>query len=111
MVKYAVMLNGITELAMMKLDVLDDLNSIKICTAYRCNGKKYTDFPMDSEMISNAHPVYEEMPGWQISTRGVRSYTKLPANAKKYIERLEKVLKARIKYISVGTKRDEIVVR
>lgn len=109
--KYAVMLNGITELAMMKLDVLDDLKTINICTAYRCNGKKYTDFPMDFAMISNAEPVYEKMPGWQASTRGVRSYAKLPANAKKYIECLEKILKARIKYISVGTKRDEIIVR
>ena len=78
MVKYAVMVNGISELAVMKLDVLDDLEKIKICTA---------------------------------STRGVRSYKKLPLNARKYIERLEKILGIRVKYISVGSKRDEIIIR
>ncbi len=111
MVKYAVMINGITELAIMKLDVLDDLPSIKICVAYEYQGKKFKDFPMDFEAISGAKPIYEEWPGWLAVTREARSYRALPANAKRYIERLEKLLGVRIKYISVGSKRDEIIVR
>jgi len=111
MVKYAVMVNGISELAVMKLDVLDDLKDIKFCVAYKYKGKTFKDFPMDFEVLSHAEPVYESVPGWQASTRGVRSYKKLPLNARKYIERLEKILGIRVKYISVGSKRDEIIIR
>jgi len=66
---------------------------------------------MDLEVLCEAQPVYEEMVGWQESTRGIRSYTKLPLNARIYIERLEKILKIDIKYISIGSKRDEIIIR
>jgi len=111
MVRYSLIINGIDELAMMKLDVLDDLEKIKICVAYRYKGKIIKDFPMDLEVLCEAQPVYEEMVGWQESTRGIRSYTKLPLNARIYIERLEKILKIDIKYISIGSKRDEIIIR
>ncbi len=111
MVKYAIMINGISELAIMKLDVLDDLKSIKICTAYKYKGKIFENFPMDFAVLSGVKPVYEDVPGWQAPTSGVRTYRKLPLNARKYIERLEKILKVRVKYISVGSKRDEIITR
>jgi adenylosuccinate synthase len=111
MVRYSVILNGITELAIMKLDVLDELETIKICTGYKYKGKFYQEYPMDFDVFSNAQPVYEELKGWQTSTRGIRKYKDLPANARKYIERLEKLLKVGVKYISIGTKRDEIIFR
>lgn len=111
LVRYSVILNGISELAIMKLDVLDELKKIKICTAYKHQGRVYKDFPMDFQVISEAEAVYEEMPGWRMPLNGVRTFKKLPVNAKRYIERLEDILKVGIKYISIGSKRDEIIVR
>lgn len=111
MVRYAVILNGVTELAIMKLDVLDELKTIKICTGYKYKGKLIHDYPMDFDAFSKAQPVYEEMPGWQVSTRPARKFKDLPLNARRYIERLESLLKVGVKYISIGTKRDEIIFR
>ncbi|MCA9398472.1 MAG: adenylosuccinate synthetase, partial [Candidatus Omnitrophica bacterium] len=111
LVRYSVILNGVTNLAIMKLDVLDNLEEVKVCVAYKYKGKTYKTFPEDLEVITKAEPVYETLPGWKDSTRGVRDFKKLPKNAKAYIKRLEELLKVRVKYISVGTKRDEIIVR
>ncbi len=111
LVRYAVIVNGISDLAIMKLDVLDDLKKIKICTGYRYRGKLYKDFPTDFEVLSMAKPVYEEMDGWVMPTSGIRSYRQLPKNARNYIKRLEDLLKVGVKYISIGTKRDEIIIR
>ncbi len=111
LVRYSIIINGIDELAIMKLDVLDDLEKIKVCTAYKYKGKIFKDFPMDFEALSKAKPVYEELNGWQTSIRGARVYKELPKNAQIYIERLEKLLGVGVKYVSVGTKRDEIIVR
>ena len=111
LVRYAVIVNGISDLAIMKLDVLDDLKKIKICTGYRYRGKVYKDFPTDFEVLSKAKPIYEEVDGWMSPTSGIRSYQKLPRNARNYIERLERLLKVGVKYISIGTKRDQIIVR
>ena len=111
LVKYAVIVNGISDLAIMKLDVLDDLKKIKICTGYRYRGKVYKDFPTDFEVLSQAKPIYEEMNGWMTPTSGMRSYRQLPQNARNYIKRLEQLLKVGVKYISIGTKRDEIIIR
>ena len=95
----------------MKLDVLDDLPEIKICVAYKYRGKVYHDFPSDFDVLCGAEPIYESAKGWQSSTRGVCQYSKLPLNARRYIERLEKMLKVRIKYVSTGSKRDDMIVR
>jgi len=111
LVRYAVTINDISELAMMKLDVLDGLKKLKICTAYRYQGKIYRDFPLDFEVLSKAEPIYEEIPGWQTPTRGIRRYQNLPSNAKRYIERLEALTGVRMKYISIGSKRDETIIR
>lgn len=111
LVRYSVILNGASYLAIMKLDVLDGLDEVKICTAYKYKGKTYTTFPEDFDVLSNAEPVYETMKGWKDPTRRVRQFSKLPANARAYIKRLEKCLKVKVKYISVGTKRDEIIIR
>ncbi len=111
LVKYAVVINGVTSLAMMKLDVLDDLEKIKICTGYKFKGKTFKTFPMDFEVLSKAEPVYETVSGWQASTSGIRQFKKLPLNAQNYIKRLEELLKVRVDIISVGSKRDEIIYR
>lgn len=111
LVKYAVVVNGISDLAIMKLDVLDGLPKLKICTAYRYKGKIYKNFPMDFEILSGATPVYEEVDGWMTSTRKARRYQDLPRNARNYIKRLEQFLNVGVKYISIGTGRDEIIVR
>ncbi len=109
MARYAVIVNGINELAIMKLDVLDDLQAIQICTAYKYKGKAFKEFPKDLEVWEKAKPVYEELSGWRQSTCGVRDYRKLPVSARVYLERLEELLRTKIKFISVGSKRKEII--
>ncbi len=111
LVRYATTISGANELAIMKLDVLDELAEIKIATSYTYKGKTYKDYPHDMDVLANAKPVYETFPGWQTSTREIRQWSKLPVNARRYLERLESLLKVKVKYISVGSKRDEIVVR
>jgi len=111
LVQYSIMVNGISELAIMKLDVLDELKEIKICTAYEYKGKKFTNFPMDFEVLSNAKPVYETIDGWTATTRGVTDFKKLPLNARRYIQRLEKLLNVSIRYVSTGSKRSETIIR
>ena len=109
--RYSVIINHIDALAIMKLDVLDDLAKIKIGVGYTYKGKVHKDFPMDFEVLNKARPVYEEMDGWKTPINGIRQYRQLPRNAKIYIEHLEDLLKVGVKYISIGTKRDEIIVR
>jgi adenylosuccinate synthase len=111
LVRYSLIINGISELAIMKLDVLDDLKTIKICTGYKFRGKLFTDFPMDFEVLCKAQPVYEEMPGWGMPTRGIRAYDQLPLNARLYVERMEELLKVRIRYVSTGSQRDDTIIR
>jgi len=109
--RYAVTINGATQLAIMKLDVLDELEEIEIATAYKYKGKTYTDYSHDMDVLAHAKPVYEKWPGWKSSTREIRKFSKLPLAARRYIERLEELLEVPIKYISVGSKRDEIIIR
>ena len=111
LVRYSVVINNVDELAIMKLDVLGDLNKIRICTGYKYKGKIYKEFPMDFEVLSNVQPVYEELDGWRFDISAARTYAQLPANARRYIERLERLLKVGVKYISIGTKRSEIITR
>jgi adenylosuccinate synthase len=111
LVRYSILINGVSELAIMKLDVLDELKKIQICTGYQYRGKIYKDFPMDLEVISKVKPIYEEMDGWQEPTSSIRKYEDLPKNAKRYINRLERLLKVQIKYISIGSKREQMIFR
>ena len=111
LVKHSIMLNGITELAIMKLDVLDGLEKIKVCVGYQHKGVLYKEFPMDYDVICQATPVYIELKGWSKPTAGVRKYEDLPLNARRYIEHLEKLLKVRIRYVSTGSKRTDTIIR
>ncbi|MFZ2654240.1 MAG: adenylosuccinate synthase [Victivallales bacterium] len=103
--RYSCMVNGVDKLAVTKLDVLDMLPEIKICTAYRINGKKKTVMPSDTDEITAAVPVYETMPGWQQATSNARSFKQLPKNAQRYLKRISELAGAKIGIISVGPNR------
>jgi adenylosuccinate synthase len=110
-VRYAVRINGLDGLALTKLDVLDGLDPIEICTGYRCNGRTLTDFPSDVAQLAQCEPVYESMPGWSAPTAGVRDFTQLPTAARAYIARLEEISGVRATIISTGSERDDTIVR
>jgi len=110
-VRYGVRINGLDGLALTKLDVLDALERIDICTAYRCGGKTLTEFPSDLGQLSACEPVYESMPGWTTPTAGVRSFDRLPQAARNYIARLEEVTGVRAAIVSTGSERDDTIIR
>lgn len=111
MVKFSCLVNGVSEAAVMKLDVLDELKTIKICTAYKYKGKVFDEFPYDLEVLTRARPIYEELPGWQENINSVRYYAELPMNARRYLDRLQELLRIKISYISVGSNREETIIR
>ncbi|MEK7583290.1 MAG: adenylosuccinate synthetase [Patescibacteria group bacterium] len=104
-VRYACDINGIDELVITKLDVLDYLPVIKICVGYK--DQKY--FPADIDMLAAAEPVYEDLPGWQTSTTSVRRFEDLPAAAQAYIQRMETLIGVPVKLISVGAERNQTI--
>ena len=105
--RYAARLDGCDEFALMKLDVLDGMPKVKICVAYEYKGERINYFPSDLE---NAKPIYEEMDGWD-SIAGIRSYDELPANAKKYIERIEELTGVKVGIISTSPERNDTIIR
>ena len=109
MVKEAILLNGIMELAIMKMDVLDGLKRVKLCVAYKYKGKTFKEFPYDLEVISKAKPVYKELPGWN-KTQGLpRRYRDMSYCARNYISALGDLLKTKIKMISLGSCREDTI--
>ena len=110
-VRYGVRINGLDALALTKLDVLDGLDRIDICTSYRCGSRTLTEFPSDIGQLAACEPVYESMPGWSQPTRGVRRYGDLPEKARHYIARLEEVTGVPAAVISTGSERDDTVLR
>ena len=110
-VRYAARINGLDGLALTKLDVLDGLGEISICTSYRCGDKTLTDFPSDVRQLAMCEPVYETMPGWTTPTAGVRAFDRLPENARKYIARLEEVSGVRSAIVSTGSERNDTILR
>ncbi len=111
MVRRAVMLNGANLMAMMKLDVLDNLETIKICTAYKYKGKVFRDFPGDLEVMQKAKPLYKDFKGWRETTSHLRSYKNLPSQAKAYVRALEEMCGAKVDIISVGSGREETLFK
>jgi adenylosuccinate synthase len=110
MLRRAVQLNSISGLCVTKLDVLDELEIIKICTAYRCDGKILSAPPLDVEELMRCEPVYEELPGWRTSTLGIKEFADLPANARAYLRRIEELAGAPIAMVSNGAERNETIV-
>ena len=108
-VRFAARVNGLTGLAVTKLDVLDTLPEIRIATGYEVDGAEVEDFPGDLDLLTQVRPVYETMPGWQTSTQEARHWDDLPDAARKYLRRLEELTGAPIWYVSVGTRRDQIL--
>ena len=107
--KYAVMLDGVTNLIMMKSDVLDSFETIKACVAYKIDGKKVDYLPYSLE--GNIEPVYKEIPGWNTDLTTIKDEADFPKEFKNYIDFLEKELGARIKIVSVGPDREQTIIR
>jgi adenylosuccinate synthase len=108
-VRYAARVNGLTDLAVTKLDVLDTIEKIGLCTAYELGDEVLTEFPADLELVERARPKYEWFEGWGCSTAGARRLSDLPAAARRYLERIEELVETPIRYVSVGTRRDQII--
>lgn len=106
----AMHINSISGLCITKLDVLDGLETVRICTAYKLDGKVLDVPPVDTDAFERCEPVYEDMPGWSESTFGVTSYDALPANAKAYLKRLEEVVETPIDIISTGPDREQTII-
>ena len=110
-VRYAARTNGLDALALTKLDVLDGLEQIEVCTAYKYGDRIIADFPADLQILAACEPVYETLPGWTSPTRGVRRYEDLPDAARAYVRRLEEVSGVPAAIISTGSDRDETILR
>src|SRR5437870_1627016 len=108
-VRHAVRVNGLTGLAVTKLDVLDSFSEIPVCVGYRCDGESLDSMPAEVERLARVEPVYETLPGWQKSLNHVRRLADLPPPARAYLDRLQDLAHAPIQYVSVGTHRDQII--
>ncbi|MGM9557905.1 MAG: adenylosuccinate synthase [Oscillospiraceae bacterium] len=108
--RYGCRIQGATEIALTKMDVLSYMDEIPVCVQYELGGEKTDDFPFPA-VIGQAKPVIETMPGWKCDISGVRKYEDLPVEARNYIERIESSIGCRISYVSVGASRDEIIYR
>ena len=109
-VRHAVRLNGMSGLALTKIDVLTGFDTIRVCTGYEFNGQRLDDFPASSAVLRASRPIYEEWPGWKEPLNQARSLSDLPANARAYIRRLEEITGAPMIMISVGAGRDETIL-
>jgi len=107
--RYSARVNGLTGLAVTKLDVLDTLPEISVATAYRTPEGEVGEFPADTHGLDQVEPVLETHPGWEVDTSGARSVEDLPGNARSYLERIEELTGAPIEMISVGTRRNQII--
>jgi adenylosuccinate synthase len=110
LLKRSVQINGVSGICLTKLDVLDGLASLKICTGYKIGDKNIDIFPVGAEDAARCEPIYEEMPGWSVSTVGVKTMDGLPANALAYVKRLEALIGVPIAMVSTGPERDETIV-
>lgn len=109
--RYSVMVNGITELALTKLDVLSTLPMIKVCIGYRIGSQRLKGFPVDTPTLMAVEPEYLELPGWQSSLDGASTFEDLPLNARRLIELIESTCNVRISLVSTGAQREQIVRR
>jgi adenylosuccinate synthase len=106
-----VRINGIDSIALTKLDVLDGLETIEICTGYKIGERVVAEFPSDLNTCGPITPIYESWPGWKTPTKGAFQYAALPAEAQRYIRRLEEVSGVPVGLISTGSDRNETIVR
>jgi len=109
--KYSARVNGLTEIALTKLDILSHFGPLKIAVAYDSLGERYTEFPRQQRVLYNCHPVYEELEGWGDDISGVESYDDLPDAAKRYVERVEELSGVRVSSVGVGPGREATLMR
>jgi adenylosuccinate synthase len=110
-VRYSVRVNGLDSLALTKLDVLDGLPQIHVCTSYQSGDRVLTEFPGDIRVLATCRPIYETLPGWSSPTRGVRRFEELPAEARAYVRRLEELSGVPVGIVSTGSEREDTVFR
>ena len=111
LIRYAVMVNGVTDLAVTILDGLDERESIKICVGYEINGEVHEFPPAEREFWDLITPIYQEMPGWKVDTTSCRTWEELPELAKAYLARIEDLTGAPVKYVGVGPGREQTIIR
>ena len=110
LVRQTCAVSGVTGIALTKIDVLDGLETVKICTGYRLNGNVYDYLPSHSAEQAAVEPIYEDMEGWSESTAGARSYADLPANAIKYIQRVQELIECPVALVSTSPERDDTIL-
>lgn len=109
LLRYAIRINGVTELALTKLDILSGFEKILICTSYHNNEQEITNLPYGPSDLSGFEPIYEELPGWQEDIRAARNWENLPPNARAYILRIEDLIGVQVRLVSVGPEREEVI--
>jgi len=109
-VRYAVRVNGLTGIALTKLDVLDGFETIKVCTGYSYNGQFFDELPSNAEIFAACSPIYEELPGWREDISDIRAFADLPENARNYVRRLEELVGCPMALVSVGPRRDQTIM-
>ncbi len=109
--RYSLMVNGISEIALTKLDVLDDFDEIKICTAYSLNGKVLKSFPTDVRTLEAVEPVWRSYRGWNEPISEIKKWKDLPSRTKKYVETIERLAGVRVSIASVGARRDQTILK
>lgn len=108
--RHAVRVNGLTGIAVTKLDILDALDTVKVCVAYKYGNNVHRDFPKEFSLLEEAEPVYEEMQGWKKSTVGLTKFDALPKNAQRYMRKMEDTLGVKVDMVSTGQRRDELIM-
>jgi adenylosuccinate synthase len=107
--RYSTELNGFNSAILTRLDVLDEMDTVKICVAYKIGNKTINHFPADIKALETCQPVYEELPGWKTSTSDIRDVKRLPPNALRYIKRIEELIGCPFHIISIGPRRDQSI--
>jgi adenylosuccinate synthase len=107
--RYSARVNGFSSVAITKLDVLDELDSISICVGYSYQGKTFTEFPGQINVLENVEPIYERMDGWRTDTSEIVKYEDLPENARKYVEKITRLIETKVEFVAVGPRRDQII--
>jgi adenylosuccinate synthase len=109
--KYAVRINGITDIALTKMDVMDGMETISICTGYELDGEVIGNYPTQLKEFARCKPIYEQMPGWMQKTSDITTFEELPKNAKEYIRRIEDLVGAKVSIVAVGPGREQTINR
>ena len=109
--RYAVRVNGLTDLFLTKLDVLSHFETVKVAVGYTSLGERYDEFPRQQRVLYNCTPAYKEFPGWNTDITGARSYNDLPVEAQDYVEFIEETIGVPIRWVSVGPERTQLVER